>query len=581
MPGETTPTRQKSTFKFDKAKIGEDSSALFGEIMQCWPSNKDHFEGLKNVINKVIPFVGAGMTCELKKDSEKDGEWKQLLITLCDERKIGEDFYKKVKSRMSAENYEGAAQILEDVYGRDLFQKSLMKIFSPDKLDIEKIKASALYCLPKLRPQYILTTNYDTAIEQAFRASESDEQLQVFVPESNHHAFSRRIQSDKPWLYKFHGSSDPVLQSEIPHELILSQRSYDKAYGKRNKTNAQETPLVKRLSKSLLEHPLLFLGCSLQRDRILDLILENDDGEHYAFVGCKFDDNPEKAGEYALKRSHELENMRIHPIFYPNSHHDCIKVLLEELVTFKKKAFADKVISANGGTKAQEEEEHKFLTFPKKDLWLEEFLQDLRNQKIQRSIIFFGGMTTSLRKRGHDNTRNLNQWLKDNKNGHVYFCYEEGKALSVRNQQVDSKVANKEPEQKREGILKIPQNFDAECRERVSLVPLEVPLTGYCVLADEHLYWNIITQERSADSAIIHIEEETSERYIEYMKYVLRNTKNEIERRLGGMELTDERNRDAAAGDCKTIESLIKQLDKSKKRIEDQLNKRSGAASLN
>lgn len=525
--------KREYSFNFDINKDNE--QITFDDILDCWSPNRRYFNNLINLVNNnnLVPLIGAGLTKNLANGSFPS--WKELLLKLANMENMGENEIEKIKllincSKDTDSNYEKAAQILEDINGVSLFQKDLREVFSARKLNNEKIKNSALMLLPKLHPQIILTTNYDSAIERAYYLSRnySDsnddavrareiESIKVLTPCTSTREFVNLIKNRltestaKPILYKFHGD---VQDNGSTHDLILSEKSYNAIYGTKAEVRKKcmNKDVIKNLYMFLFAKTILFIGCSLEQDRIMDLISVNTEVEHYAFVGCG-NSNKEKfsiddANRDAMERSKKLNDMNIHAIFYPRYARNCVNILLENL--------------ANTNTSL-----NVSSMYPKKSEWMNRYFSKLSENKLENDIVIFGGIITDLRKRNSSNLKLLNKCLDDNPTVNIYFCYDSENAAQHRSNQIRSGISKNNTKEKIAQIQCIPEQFSIENRSRVKIIPILYDLNGYAVLANNELFWNFLTHERSSGTPVVKLDLEYGEniKFINYMKYALEQSK--------------------------------------------------------
>ena len=148
-----------------------------------------------------------------------------------------------------------------------------------------------------------------------------------------HNFFSRLVRGQR-CLLKLHGDADD------PQTYILTRTQYHDAYGE--PLNFQRA-LPKALRQIFISNSLLFLGCSLEKDRTLDLFRqikqqsEYEIPDHYALLPL-----PDDQQERQQKETNLLE-LNIQPIWYPNEEHDYVELLLRLVLDI-----ADKRISFNG-----------------------------------------------------------------------------------------------------------------------------------------------------------------------------------------------------------------------------------------
>lgn len=557
----------KREYSFDVDSNKNINDITFEDIIECWSPNRRYFDELINAANSnnLIPFIGAGITSNLSNGGFPS--WNKLILKLAHMEKTGENEIKKINSYIKKNNYEQAAQILEDISGSNLLQRDLRELFSPQKLNNEKIVDSVLMTLPKMHPQIILTTNYDSAIERAYFLNQNIEDdinddeikirerqaINVLTPCTTTREFVSLIKNrstediSRPSLYKFHGD---VQDNGNTHDLILSKKSYDTVYGeiKEIDDNKMSKDVVKNLYLFLFAKTILFLGCSLEEDRIMKLIRKNTEVEHFAFVGCGNKDQKKfsnvEANKEAIQRSKKLNEMNIHAIFYPRYARNCVKILLENL--------SETNISLNVSS-----------MYPKKSSWMKNFLKKLKEIGIKKYIVIFGGIITDLRKKDSNNLKILNSWLKDNSEACVYFCYDTENAAQHRINQIENEITKDKSEKKIAEIQCIPNQFSSEVRNRVKIVPMLYDLNGYAVLADNKLFWNFLTHERSSDTPVVELDlhNDNNKKFINYMKYALEQSKAMIVMRISDINQKSSELNDPVLGDKNHSKDKISFID--------------------
>lgn len=261
----------------------------------------------------LIPFVGAGLSafCGYKL-------WGDVLRDLA-EFILVDDNRQAVLNRIGEADYEEAAQMILEAYPAMLDQ--LPDLISPDKLSAcppSKLKASAVYTLPYLfQKGLIITTNFDRVLETVYLKCK-DVPIQTVTPNQKD-LLGQLRQNLSLGLFKLHGdiSSDTVAIDD----LVFTRDQYDRKY-------ADDSDLVKELTRWFENRRLLFLGCSLSMDRTMDVlkcVTRSQPGiRHYAILGCKKNDIP--------RRLQELSCLGILPIFYDDSNHDAVRIILERLL---------------------------------------------------------------------------------------------------------------------------------------------------------------------------------------------------------------------------------------------------------
>lgn len=511
--------------KNDDGTIKNRNQITFEDIMTCWPMNEKNFNNLVRITgyNKLVPLVGAGITKNLTKEGTSYPSWRDLFGVVANDYGFKEMEIAELTPKDGEPfDYEKAGQKIENLLGSTALQQKLRELFRTELLDDEKISKSPLSLLPKLKPQVILTTNYDCAIERAYELSGYSGNLEKIMPTTTTKTFAKIFREIDPQinettiLYKFHGD---VADEGKTHDLILSGSSYDNVYGTikeiRNRTSNKD--IVRNLYYFLFSKTILFLGCSLTDDRIMQLIRYNAEGEHYAIVAC---DSNEEAKIICEK----LRPLNIRPILYPRRIRESISIIINKLIEMNTAWDIASVCRP-------------------KDEWLRDYLIKINRGEeiIQDHIIFFGGIFTGLRSvkkndelgKNYDYTSQLNEWLDKHPNATIYYCYDSLEIVKQRNSQLDSAVESvqiKNPNEKIKQILKIPKYFGSN-QDRIKLIPINYDLNGYAVIMDNRLFWSFKTHERSSKSPIIELDlnQIGSKKFIEYIAYALEQSKSTID----------------------------------------------------
>ena len=257
--------------------------------------------------NRVAPFIGAGMSQPCSYPLW--GAALNILISRIDSVDAA-----AVRARIAVFDYLGAAQMLWDA------DASQVKNFVRTEFAKEQIPPGGLLGPIKLLPQFsrgcIITTNFDPVIELVVGKGEFDgymhglQQGNKFVP--------KLIKGDR-CILKLHGDAED-------HETyVFTEKQYAEGYG--SPLNFKK-PLPRALRQIFISHSLLFLGCSLEQDRTLELFekvcadKEFEIPDHFAIL-------PEPLGAGA--KSHKeacLFPLNIRPIWYPEGEHHFVESYL-------------------------------------------------------------------------------------------------------------------------------------------------------------------------------------------------------------------------------------------------------------
>ncbi|MBU3196532.1 SIR2 family protein [Clostridium algidicarnis] len=285
----------------------------FEEIMAFnAPYNQINFDSLIEKIksNAIVPYIGAGISMLFK---DVYPSWSGFLNTT---------FNKFVdiseKNKFNGMSYEDKADFLYKEIGKLSFSNQLKTTFSKNHLHKEKCQFidKPAYLLPAIFEEgLIITTNYDRVIEKVYGLYN----LMLPVAHPGHfEALNGALRNNELLLYKIHGDINETIES-----IILTKKQYELAYN-----NPKLTESLKQIYTS---KSMLFLGCSLQKDRPIELLCEVSKSgmSNYAIIPCK---NEEKKD-----RRLQLEgDYYTQSIIYPEGNHECVKIILEQIVKIIK-----------------------------------------------------------------------------------------------------------------------------------------------------------------------------------------------------------------------------------------------------
>ena len=274
-------------------------------------SNKRYVYDLKE--HDIVPFIGAGLSADIYPT------WKMFLLSfeLCNVE------IQERERLILIGDYEEVASYISSKVGRKKFIEEIKTQFHKGKM--EGIQFSeALQLLPKIFNQLIITTNLDLVLEKVWeRTGNMFCNDQVIFPNYEDRA-NNSFNLRKKTLIKLHGSVQEATQN------IITKEQYDKAYGgTSDKSVNQNLPLVKLLNQLMISKTLLFLGCSLQADRTLNILSDiglNDYSKHFAILQSPSDNEERIRFERKL-----INTYNIHPIWYPENEHEYVGIILSEI----------------------------------------------------------------------------------------------------------------------------------------------------------------------------------------------------------------------------------------------------------
>jgi len=263
------------------------------------------FRELAEAISKqrIVPFVGAGLSEPLDMPL-----WGAAMRMLHD--RIHNPNNPGISTLIEQGHHLEAAQALAD------HSPVLTNNFIRTTYRVQKL-AGPVLLLPKVAHGCVVTTNFDDAIEEAFKR----EQLAFdgYMHGTQQHNFFSRLVRGHRCILKLHGDADD------PQSYVLTRAQYLAAY--EDPVNFQR-PLAKALRQIFISNSLLFLGCSLEQDWTLDLFRrvkqqsEYEIPNHYAFLPLPASVQRRQEKEAALL------DVNIQPIWYPATEHAYVEKLL-------------------------------------------------------------------------------------------------------------------------------------------------------------------------------------------------------------------------------------------------------------
>ena len=296
-------------------------------LKHLYQQNERAFQGIQEQLakNNLIPLFGAGFTGDVY------SVWPSLL------RKMAEPFpncQTQLESQLNAGQFEEAASTLCEEMDEFEFQEELYQTFGPRTVPdaMEKL-TPARKAIPRIFKGPIMTTNVDLCLEEIY-----DHRLKVLCPHTKYHLpqADRALQTAAPILFKLHGSV-----SDREH-MVFTKEAYDTVYP----CSQEPTPLSKTLSSIFRSRPVLFLGCSLGTDRVVQVL--NACCEHRSYFALvelpKETENKANPWEPLLVNNDGTENEayrqrrkfmskhHIQCIWYPCGQYDALDWFLQALL---------------------------------------------------------------------------------------------------------------------------------------------------------------------------------------------------------------------------------------------------------
>jgi NAD-dependent SIR2 family protein deacetylase len=265
--------------------------------------NKARFDHLCSAIEKeiVMPFIGAGMSVPSGIPTWSDSMKRLQRLSRLEEAKL--------LSFLQRGAFEDAASALLEKMPLRLFNEQLEQIY---RRDHEAAISGPIRFLPEIFSSTILTTNYDTILEDLYKNRNNAFDSILYGTGIEDY---RPLRADgSQCLLKIHGDF------RLPRTRVLTKEEYDRFYLNTSKTCNEMSIILKNNS-------LLFLGCSLLNDRTMQLMYnlsKTDENfpRHFAFM------KDPKDGEKMRDREHFLAERNISTIWYPDDHNMCLESLL-------------------------------------------------------------------------------------------------------------------------------------------------------------------------------------------------------------------------------------------------------------
>ena len=252
---------------------------------------------------EVVPFIGAGM-------SKAGGfpTWKEHVRK--QGRTAGIDAA-RTEELLASGQYARVITEIETKRGRDVFIHEVRDAFS----HTGQI-TNATLLITELFTDTVITTNYDRLIEQAFDTGAKN----VFQVINGTNALADPA-ADRVSIIKLHGDI------KSPRNCILGKNQYDEAYGNNEIDLAR--PIPKLLEYYYKNSSLLFLGCSLNNDRTVQVfraikqkVGDVDIPQHFAIEQA-----PETEKELT-DRNAFLANLGITGIWFEKGQFECVEGML-------------------------------------------------------------------------------------------------------------------------------------------------------------------------------------------------------------------------------------------------------------
>ncbi|MCR4029818.1 MULTISPECIES: SIR2 family NAD-dependent protein deacylase [Flavobacterium] len=267
--------------------------------------NQKRFEEFEKCLAErtVVPFVGAGLSVE--------GGFPSWRAHLQQQGRTAGIDAEDITNLLDNGQYEEVIIEIERLRNRETFIQEIKDAFSKNgNITDTTLRLSELFT------DTIITTNYDHLIEQAFDTGTKDNIQLIDIPN-----MLDVPDQNKTTIIKLHGDIN------TPSRCILGKNQYDDAYG--NGDLDLTKPIPKLLSFHYTTSSLLFLGCSLNQDRTMQVFQAVKDkiGDVDRLPHFSLESMPENEDELAQRNSYLL-SFGIIPIWFPRGRYDYIEQIL-------------------------------------------------------------------------------------------------------------------------------------------------------------------------------------------------------------------------------------------------------------
>lgn len=244
-------------------------------------------------IGRIAPFVGAGLSRACGYPM-----WGEALRKIA--QKLEGIAVQDIEPLMAAYDYLHAAQVLHDAAAEQV------RHFIKTEFRQRGAISGPVTLLPELANGCIVTTNFDTVIEDLFRGRGQALDGYMHGTQAGNNFVQRLLRGER-CILKLHGDAGQG------NTHVFTRSQYQAAYGE---PFAFQNQLPRALRQIFISHSLLFLGCSLEQDKTLDLFKSVVDEaafeipDHFALLN-----EPSTAPERARKEARLLQ-LRIRPLWY-------------------------------------------------------------------------------------------------------------------------------------------------------------------------------------------------------------------------------------------------------------------------
>ncbi|WP_050549151.1 SIR2 family NAD-dependent protein deacylase [Pseudomonas congelans] len=282
------------------------TEAFGAEDGQHWyERNEQRFNQLidRLIDEMVVPFVGAGISV--------GGGFPTWTNHLRQQGRTAGIAGHQIEAWLAQGEFEQVIAHIELVHGRDVFAQEIRDVFGK-RGSIQNITL----LISEIFKDTLITTNYDQLLEQVFDTGKNSA-VQVI----NGVTAMETPDPNKIAIIKMHGDI------KNPARCILGKIQYDQAYGEAELDLDRAIP--KMLSYYFTNNSLLFVGCSLNNDRTIQVFREvKARAGDYSFPQHFSIEQTPNDIKSLVARNSELARLGITAIWYPRKKHDQVEVIL-------------------------------------------------------------------------------------------------------------------------------------------------------------------------------------------------------------------------------------------------------------
>lgn len=281
-------------------------------LVTFWKEKNDKYS-LQNILDlqkrRYIPFIGSGMSVPFGYP-----DWKHFLLSIVDEYFDAEDEVRiEAEKMLSMGKYLLAAEKINSSLNNGITEE-VRKTFNKRAMSDVPIECNYLKLLSSTGIKTFVTTNFDGVIEENLKICAENIYLPSSLSKSGDVLEALRV--DEGCVIKLHGTYDR------PDSIILTESDFNSVYGMSNTVLTQTFDFLWNSSV------LLFLGCGLTKDYLLDRIVQLAGAGrhhwHYAILAYP--------GENVTKVKKEMTRLKIRPIWFEPGKFEQIQVILKMIV---------------------------------------------------------------------------------------------------------------------------------------------------------------------------------------------------------------------------------------------------------